>query len=162
MICLFLSLIIHLRLSSPRRGSVCKSKEETDRVLIERTVASLTSPHCRCPLAASISRRAHRMREQLAATQAERRILGSSTVANGPRCDPATVHCLTASSPLVRSFARPLGFDSASAAVASRRQIVALTTCDYPRTERSGGCLITVKLKEAERFYFRLMVSPLK
>lgn len=38
-------------------------------------VASLTSPHCRCPLAASINRSVQRMREQLATNQAEERIV---------------------------------------------------------------------------------------
>lgn len=38
-------------------------------------IASLTSLHCRCPLAASINRSVQRMREQLATNQAEDRIV---------------------------------------------------------------------------------------
>lgn len=70
-------------------------------------------------------------------TQAGRRILGSSTEQKG--FDPIrTGDGQTVSRRRARWFARPLGFYSASASVASRRQIVPLTTCDYPQTERSG------------------------
>lgn len=129
-------LYIYLSISIviARAGKYLQTQEETGRVHIDRTVASLTSPHCRCPLAASISPRVQRMREQLATTQAGRRILGSSTELNGFGVNrrrsivPRRRAC---------SFARPLRFYSASASVASSRQIVTLATCDYPRTERS-------------------------
>lgn len=49
--------------------------EETKPSPYWSPVASLTSPHCRCPLAASINRSVQRMREQLATNQAEERIV---------------------------------------------------------------------------------------
>lgn len=44
-------------------------------VIVDIVVASLTSLHCRCPLAASVNRSVQRMREQLATNQAEDRIV---------------------------------------------------------------------------------------
>lgn len=118
-------------------GRICRRRRKrAESLSIELWHLFLTSPHCRCPLAASISPRVQRMREQLATTQAERRILGPSTRQRGfdPNRRRSSVWRRRA-----RWFARrPLRFYSACASVASRRQIVTLTTCDYPQTERSG------------------------
>lgn len=119
--------IIHLLISNCYWKASAKTGGNRPSRYRSNCGISLTSPHSRCPLAASISPRVQRMRET---TQAERRILGSST--EQMRFDPNRRRS-TVSRRRARWFARPLGFYSASASVASRRQIVTLTTCDYPQ-----------------------------
>lgn len=106
-------------------------KKQEEALYWSAAVASLTSLHCRCPLAPSINRSAQRMRAQLATNQAEDRIVDHRGGEKQPRSRVDICGKLEPDGCWVRYWSTP-------ASVASCRRIVTLTTCDYPpQTVRS-------------------------